>query len=42
MSAFTGYACSICGKHYTPLEVTYTCPDDGGNLDVLLDWEQKK
>ncbi len=42
MSAFSGYACSICGKRYTPQEVTYTCPDDGGNLNVLLDWEQIK
>jgi threonine synthase len=42
LSAFSGYACSICGKRYTPQEVTYTCPDDGGNLNVLLDWEQIK
>ena len=36
---FTGYACSLCGTHYGPEEVTYTCPKDGGNLDVLLDYE---
>lgn len=40
MSKFLGYRCSICGKEYGPDEVTYTCPDDGGNLDVLLDMER--
>ncbi|MBN1266617.1 MAG: threonine synthase [Anaerolineales bacterium] len=40
MSKFRGYCCSVCGKEYTPDEVTYTCPADGGNLDVLLDMEQ--
>jgi len=37
MSKFIGYRCSVCGKQYGPDDVTYTCPDDGGNLDVLLD-----
>lgn len=36
---FVGYQCSLCGKTYTPDEVTYVCPDDGGNLDVVLDYE---
>lgn len=35
---WVGYQCSVCGKEYKPGEVTYTCPDDGGNLDVLLDY----
>ena len=35
---FTGYRCSLCGKEYSPQEVTYTCPVDGGNLDILLDY----
>ncbi len=35
---FIGYRCSICGKEYDPGEITYTCPLDGGNLDVLLDY----
>jgi threonine synthase len=39
MNKFTGYVCSLCGQEYTPNEVTYTCPKDGGNLDVLLDYE---
>lgn len=35
---FAGYACSICGREYAPDEVVYTCPQDGGNLEVLLDF----
>ncbi len=38
MSKFIGYRCSVCGAEYGPDEVTYTCPADGGNLDVLLDY----
>lgn len=34
------YDCSICGQQYGPQEVTYTCPQDGGNLTVRLDYEQ--
>ena len=37
MSNFSGYRCSLCGTEYLPGEVTYTCPKDGGNLDVVLD-----
>jgi threonine synthase len=33
----SGYRCSVCQRHYAPDEVVYVCPDDGGNLDVLLD-----
>ncbi len=39
MESFLGYQCSICGATYVPGEVTYTCPVDGGNLDILLDYE---
>ena len=39
MGNFIGYLCSICGKEYQPGEVTYTCPDDNGILDVLLDYD---
>ncbi len=39
MSNFIGYQCSICGTEYGPEEVTYTCPKDGGNLDVRLDYD---
>jgi threonine synthase len=36
---FRGYRCSICGSEYDPLLEIYTCPEDGGNLDVVLDFE---
>lgn len=39
MSKFSGYKCSICGTEYLPGQVTYTCPKDGGNLDVILDYD---
>jgi threonine synthase len=35
---FIGYRCSKCGEQYSPAEVTYTCPEDGSNLDVRLDY----
>ena len=35
----TGYRCSICSETYEPGEATYTCPSDGGNLDVVLDYD---
>ena len=40
MGRLLGYLCSICGSRYGPDDVIYTCPDDGGNLDVSLDIEQ--
>jgi threonine synthase len=39
MPKFVGYRCSICNTEYLPGDVTYTCPKDGGNLDVVLDYE---
>lgn len=33
------FRCAYCGKTLTPSQVTYTCPEDGHNLDVLLDYE---
>jgi threonine synthase len=39
MTKFTGYRCSICKTEYQPGQVTYTCPRDGGNLDIVLDYE---
>lgn len=42
MSKFKSYHCSVCGTVYQPHEVTYTCPKDGGNLDVLLDYDAIK
>jgi len=44
MKNFVGYKCSQCGTEYLQGQVTYTCPKDGGNLDVVLDYDsiQKK
>lgn len=39
---FLGYQCSLCSAQYSPQEVTYTCPKDGGNLDVILNLEGLK
>ncbi len=38
MNPFTGYQCSICGKTFDHDDRIYTCPYDGGNLDVILDY----
>ncbi|MBN1535328.1 MAG: threonine synthase [Anaerolineales bacterium] len=35
---FLGYRCSLCNQEYLANQVTYTCPKDGGNLDVILDY----
>jgi threonine synthase len=37
---FLGYRCSLCAAEYLPGAVDYTCPKDGGNLDVVLDTVQ--
>ena len=42
MNKFVGYRCSLCGQKYSPVDVTYTCPKEGGNLDVVLDYESIK
>ncbi len=42
MSKFTGYRCTLCGRTFEPDQVIYTCPDDGGNLDVILKYDQLK
>jgi len=42
MNKFVGYRCSLCGEEYSPADVTYTCPKDGGNLDVVLDYDSIK
>lgn len=39
---FSHFTCSLCGSEYGPEEVTYTCPKDGGNLNVILDYETLK
>ena len=42
MKNFSGYKCSLCGAEYLQGQVTYICPKDGGNLDVVLDYESIK
>jgi len=42
MVSFIGYQCSVCGANYSPNEAIYTCPKDGGNLDVQIDIEKIK
>jgi len=42
MPKFLGYRCSLCRTEYSPDEVTYTCPKDGGNLDLALDIDSIK
>ncbi len=39
MQKVIGYRCSVCQTKYTLEEVTYTCPKDGGVLDVVLDYD---
>lgn len=38
MSKFLGYRCSLCEREYRPEEPLYTCPNDGGNLDITYDY----
>lgn len=38
MNKVVGTQCSVCKTTYTLEEVTYTCPKDGGVLDVILDY----
>lgn len=33
-----GLRCSLCDKMYAPDQVTYTCPQDNGNLDAVYDY----
>lgn len=40
MSQYKSFQCSVCGTEYAPEQVTYICPKDGGNLNVLLDYEK--
>jgi threonine synthase len=42
LGTFRCYRCSICGEEYDPQSEIYTCPEDGGNLDIVLDIERIK
>ena len=39
MNKYVGYRCSICKTEYLPGQVTYLCPKDNGNLDIILDYD---
>jgi threonine synthase len=39
MKEFVGYRCSLCNTEYDASQAIYTCPRDGGNLDVVLDYD---
>ncbi len=36
---FHGYKCSLCDAEYQPNEAIYTCRHDGGNLDIVYDYD---
>lgn len=36
---FLGFRCSLCREEYLPDEVVYVCPKDGGNLDIVYDFQ---
>lgn len=36
---FCGYTCSICGTFFDKDDIQYVCTHDGGNLDVVLDFQ---
>ena len=38
MNNIIGYQCSICKETFDIDQVQYVCPQDGGNLDVVLDY----
>ena len=35
---FLLYRCSLCQREYDPDQLIYTCPIDGGNLDIIYDY----
>ena len=39
MSKFVGYQCSLCGKEYDSSYSGYVCEKDGGNLNVIPDYD---
>lgn len=39
---FLGFQCSLCNESYGPDEVIYTCPNDGGNLDIIYNFSSLK
>lgn len=40
MSKVTGFKCVECARQFGVSEIEYVCPECGGNLDVLYDYER--
>ncbi|MEK7829904.1 MAG: pyridoxal-phosphate dependent enzyme, partial [Acidobacteriota bacterium] len=40
MTDFIGFRCLECSREYRVSDIEYTCPDCGGNLDALYDYER--
>src|SRR5262245_53892501 len=40
MNNVTGFKCVECARSFSPSEIEYVCPDCGGNLDVIYDYER--
>jgi threonine synthase len=40
MNNVTGLKCVECSRSFGPSEIEYVCPDCGGNLDALYDYER--
>ncbi|HEX8089619.1 MAG TPA: threonine synthase, partial [Blastocatellia bacterium] len=40
MNNVTGFKCVECAREHRAGEIEYVCPDCGGNLDVLYDYER--
>ena len=42
MNNFSGYKCSLCNSEFLPISIIYTCPNCGGNLDVVWDYDKTR
>lgn len=40
MNQYLGYKCSLCHRELPRMEIVYSCPNCGGNLDVVLDYKR--
>src|SRR5262245_14365398 len=40
MSNVIGFKCFECARSFSPSEIEYVCPDCGGNLDVIYDYDR--
>ncbi|MBO0724996.1 MAG: threonine synthase [Blastocatellia bacterium] len=40
MNNLTGFKCFECARSFNPSEIEYVCPDCGGNVDALYDYDR--